>query len=207
MLPKTNRLIDVGCDHALLDIYAVKNEKVKKALAIDINEKRLQTAKQNIAKYKVKNVLLAMNNGLNNIKINQSDVVVISGLGAKTICKIVDDSEPIKHLIIQSNKDLFYLRYNICKMGYHIHKEEVVYDKKIYYVVIYFRPKRKLYGITDLLIGPFIKSKNEDYLHNLIKKNNNINKSIPSFYFIRKFKLSFKNYLLKKTLKKYFPKY
>lgn len=206
MLPKVNRLIDVGCDHALLGIYALKKEQVKKVLAIDINDKRLKTAVDNIKKYRVKDIMLAKNDGLNNIKINLSDVVVISGLGAKTITKIVRMAEPINHLIIQSNKDLFYLRYHIIKLGYHIYKEEVVLDKNLYYVVIYFKKGLKIYSLTDLLIGPFVKKSNKDYLNHLIKKHELINKNIPSLYFIHKFKNNLKIYLLKKAYKKHFFK-
>ena len=33
-------ILDIGCDHALLDIYVVKNKKNIKAIASDINENR-----------------------------------------------------------------------------------------------------------------------------------------------------------------------
>ena len=48
--------LDVGCDHALLDIYVVKNKKNIKAIASDINEKPLKIAKENIKKYDAKNI-------------------------------------------------------------------------------------------------------------------------------------------------------
>ena len=40
--------LDVGCDHALLDIYLVKRNKNIKAIASDVAEGPLDIAKNNI---------------------------------------------------------------------------------------------------------------------------------------------------------------
>ena len=44
-------IIDVGCDHALLDIYLFKNKKNIKLIASDIGEGPLEQAEKNIKKY------------------------------------------------------------------------------------------------------------------------------------------------------------
>ena len=44
-------ILDIGCDHALLDIYTVLNKKNIKAIASDINEGPLKSAKENIKKH------------------------------------------------------------------------------------------------------------------------------------------------------------
>ena len=48
---KTKSLIDVGCDHALLDIYILQNNDNLKIVASDINKGPLDKAKENITKY------------------------------------------------------------------------------------------------------------------------------------------------------------
>ena len=46
-------VLDIGCDHAFLDIYLVKERGFKKAIASDIGEGPLKSALDNIKKYKV----------------------------------------------------------------------------------------------------------------------------------------------------------
>ena len=43
-------IIDVGCDHALLDIYLVKTKKNVKTIASDISDGPLEYAYKNIEK-------------------------------------------------------------------------------------------------------------------------------------------------------------
>ena len=52
LVTRGNRLVDVGCDHALLDIYLALNRNNVKLIASDINENPLKIAKENIKKYK-----------------------------------------------------------------------------------------------------------------------------------------------------------
>ena len=47
----TKEIIDIGCDHAYLDIYLVQNNIVPLTLACDINEKALNNGIKNIKKY------------------------------------------------------------------------------------------------------------------------------------------------------------
>ena len=41
-------IADIGCDHALLDIYLSKNNIIKKSFAIDITKGALNQADKNI---------------------------------------------------------------------------------------------------------------------------------------------------------------
>ena len=50
LIPLNSNIIDVGCDHALLDIYLYQNKMAKKIIASDINENALSNAKTNIKK-------------------------------------------------------------------------------------------------------------------------------------------------------------
>ena len=56
MINNKNVLLDVGCDHALLDIYLLQNKKIKKAIACDITKGALNQAEKNIKLYNVKNI-------------------------------------------------------------------------------------------------------------------------------------------------------
>ena len=52
LIEKDTNVIDVGCDHALLDIYLTLQNK-NKCIATDINENALNIAKKNIKNYKI----------------------------------------------------------------------------------------------------------------------------------------------------------
>ena len=54
LVPNNSNVIDVGCDHALLDIYLALNKNTT-CIAIDINENALSNAVNNIKKYKLNN--------------------------------------------------------------------------------------------------------------------------------------------------------
>ena len=126
-LVDTKNVYDVGCDHALLDIY-LSNNFNKNCIAIDISEECVLKAKKNIEKNN-SNVKVILNNGLENINILPDSTVIISGMGTKNIIKIINKKN-IDNLICQSRK-------NVCKLGYFIINEEIIFEDK-YYIIIKF---------------------------------------------------------------------
>ena len=48
---KKDNIIDVGCDHALLDIYLVQNNIIDSVIVSDISNNALQQGINNIKKY------------------------------------------------------------------------------------------------------------------------------------------------------------
>ena len=47
---KTDNIIDIGCDHALLDIYLVKNGIIEKLIVSDVHKEALNCGISNIKK-------------------------------------------------------------------------------------------------------------------------------------------------------------
>ena len=81
-----NLLLDVGSDHGLLPIYAIKNNFVNEAIASDINFKPLIKAKENFNKYEL-NINTICFDG---IPETNADVIVIAGMGAELIISILE---------------------------------------------------------------------------------------------------------------------
>jgi tRNA (adenine22-N1)-methyltransferase len=198
MINDKETLIDVGCDHALLDIEALRKNKVKKALAIDINEKALNTASKNIIKYDSKDITLLNQDGLKDVIVNENDIVVISGLGTRTIKNIIGNRK-ISEIIIQSNNDIFELRTFMNKK-YLIIDEKVVLDKGIYYVIIHFKLGNKKYSVNERLFGPIIVNSEKAYLKHLKDKYQKIYNDIPKKYFVKKYKYKLLIKLIDKNL-------
>ena len=58
-------MVDIGCDHGLLDIYLIQNKKNINIIASDINENALNNAKNNIKKLKnIKKIVIQSNNDI-----------------------------------------------------------------------------------------------------------------------------------------------
>ncbi len=180
----TKEIIDIGCDHALLDIYLTN--KGYKCTAIDNKEAVLNITYNNI---KESNLLDKINivcsNGLDNYKVKGTETVVIAGMGTNTILEILKNKEfdKINTLIIQSNNDLYKLRKKICKK-YYIDKEEVIFDKK-YYNIIRFKKGKKRYTYFDYYFGLYMDNDYKEYLYNKLYKTY---KSIPLKKIIKKIK-------------------
>ena len=114
LIEENSKVIDVGCDHGLLDIYLVQNKNCH-PLATDISATCLEKAKYNIKLNNLDDKIeTKVTNGLEGIEYSNYDYVVITGMGAKTIMKILENKTPSK-LIIQSNNNIEELKHFLNK--------------------------------------------------------------------------------------------
>lgn len=204
-------MVDIGCDHGLLDIYLMQEKKNIKIIASDVNNNALNNAKKNIKKYKLDDKIeTILSNGLDNIDTTNLDTIVISGMGSHTIVGILYNNlkkiKNINKLIIQSNNDLDFLRYKVTKIGYYIKKEKLVKDAGIIYTVIEFNKGYRLYSKKDLYFGPcLLKERNSLFIEKCnieLDKLNKIYKVIPKNHYHHKLKIKYKIKILKKILSK-----
>ena len=190
------RVIDVGCDHAYLDIYLTLNNE-NRCLATDINEKALGCAINNIKKFNLEDKIeTKLTDGLNDIKINRKDNIVISGMGTNTIVKILNSNNLSNTLIISSNNNVDLLRREVVKLGYYIDAEIFIIDKKKPYVIIKFKRGFRKYNLNDFMFGPILKN-NIQYRKYMIKKYKEIIKQIS----LKKVSVKFKYLMLILKLK------
>lgn len=203
-VPKKSYVIDIGCDHALLDIYLTLSNN-NKCIAADISEKVIENAKKNIEKYNLqKKIKTVVSNGVENIKITKKSVIIISGMGTHTIIDIVSkiDRNKVQKLIIQSNNCLYNLRKKITKLGYIIEKEKVVYDNNKFYTIISFKIGIKKYNLKTLKYGDNITIDDDynRYIRDCINKNKQIIKKLNYKHILKRINLIFENHQLKKHI-------
>ena len=85
---ETDRIIDIGCDHAILDIYLCKKYEGINIIASDIHEGALDQAKSNVEKHKLSNrIETRLGDGLTIVNPSEIDTIVISGMGFHNIKK------------------------------------------------------------------------------------------------------------------------
>lgn len=201
-IEKNDRVVDIGCDHAYLGIYLLKNNLCKNVIASDININALNAAEANINKYGLsKKIKTILSDGLNEIDVTNINTIVVAGMGTRTIKKIIsnkDKMQNIEKVIVASHNDLYDMRKYMNKSKYKLEDEKIIYDKNHYYVILkYVKGKQKL-SKRQLMYGIY-KKENINYYKNLYKENKSVLKKIP----LRKIKERFKLYFQNKKLKNY----
>lgn len=126
-----SKIIDVGCDHALMDIYLSKYKNCS-CLAIDKSLQCTYRAFENSLKYDA-NVLIKCNDGLEGLKLSD-ELIVISGMGTRTIKKIL--SKDIDNdLIIVTHTDIDELKEFLDIKNYRIILEKKIFDRRYYTII------------------------------------------------------------------------
>ena len=209
-LVQNNAVIaDIGCDHALLDIYLSKKKIIKKSFAIDITKGALNQADKNIKLYNAKNIETRLSDGFEKIDIKDNvDTVIMSGLGDAKIINILKEAEEklnkVNNIIIQSNVGVSNIRVYLTCNGYYIDNEKLVKENNIIYTVISFKKGYKSYTKKEIEFGPvLLRNKDElfnELIINRINKNNYIINKLPKNKLIKKMFLKINNHKLKKEM-------
>ncbi len=202
LVPLSSYPLDIGCDHALLSIYLIKERSIKKALAADNKEGPLQMAKANITNYHLEDKIeLILADGLDAYK-KGINVVTISGMGGLTINKIIDRGRKylkyITTFILSPNNYTIAVKRKLRRYGYYISDEYVVKDKDKIYQIMVFTKGKKYYSYKKLFLGPVLMTKKEplvkEYYLNELTMKKQLLKIMPSSFASRR-------RLLKKEIK------
>ena len=173
-----DKVIDIGCDHALLDVYLVKTKIVNNIIVSDVSSNALEQGINNIKKYNLEDYIDArVGNGLEVLKDTDNvDTIIISGMGTSTILEILNNKYlyNVKKLIIQSNRDYYELRRDVVKLGFVIKEEEVIEDNGKIYINIVFIRGIKNYSLEELKYGTNNMINKELYYESLIDKKTKI---------------------------------
>ena len=170
----SRKIIDVGCDHALLDIYLLQNNQNLKIVASDNKKAPLESARKNIERYSFLNKIeLSLRDGIESID-DDIDTIVIAGMGMDTIVEILEKNKNelknIERLIISSNNKYAELREKICALGFYIKEERIIFDDGKFYIAIEFIKGIKNYSKKELYFGPILLTKKEKIFNNYYKE-------------------------------------
>lgn len=187
-IKKNTEVVDVGCDHALLDIYLTLYNG-NKCIATDISEGALKQAKFNIYHYGLtEDIKLQVGDGLKNIKSLKDKIIVLAGMGTETILEILNDERiyDAKYIVISTHTELRLLRRKMVQKGFIIADEKVAMENYKFYVVIKFVKGKKRYTARECYLGPILKDDPSyevmRYYESLYYENTNILEKIPTQY-------------------------
>ncbi|MBE6051647.1 MAG: SAM-dependent methyltransferase [Clostridium sp.] len=154
-IDKCESIIDVGTDHGYIPIYAVKNNLCNKAIASDINKDPVKKAKLNASLEGVgKEVDVRLGGGLETVKINEVDGVIIAGMGGNLIRDILEKDmekvEKYKFLILQPAQNPEVLREYLYNNNYEIITEDLCFDEGIFYELfkVKFSKEKQIDNLT-----------------------------------------------------------
>lgn len=135
-------LADVGTDHAHLPVDLALSGKIKSAVASDVRPGPLRAAEKNVARYGVSELVsLRLSDGLDRVRPDEADDIVIAGMGGELIAKIVGRAGWLKNtgkrLILQPMTSEAELRVFLARQGFSILREEAVLEGNHVYTVIH----------------------------------------------------------------------
>ena len=138
---KTDKIADIGTDHAYIPIKLAQQDKIKKAIACDLNKGPLQIAAENIERYNFSEIIeTRLGDGLNPLKKDEVTEIIIAGMGGKLISDIIEENIDIANsatLILQPMNAQYELRKKLFELGFKIESEELSKEGyKIYNIIV-----------------------------------------------------------------------
>lgn len=166
LITSNDKVADIGCDQAEVGIMLAK--KGIKSIASDVSGKVIEKAKSKIISLNLSDyVKLRVGNGLDTLKDNEADTLVLAGMGTYTIFNILNTDKRFNKIITISNNNHDELRYKMNKLNYKVDYEIIIKEKGIYYNLIVFNKGNREYSEEELLFGFNHKNKS---MHNEWKK-------------------------------------
>lgn len=134
------RVADIGTDHGYLSIYLLRNCIASSVIAADVAPQPLENARRNARKYGVSQAMTCcLSDGARQIP-RDFDVMVCAGMGADTICHILETApwleDPRYRLILQCQSRRPELRAWLARRGYRILRETLAQDGRFLYPVM-----------------------------------------------------------------------
>lgn len=137
-IPRCTSLIDCGCDHGYVSIYAAENGIAEKITASDINRGPLHNAQKEItAAGQGDKITTVLTDGLDGL--SRHDCVVIAGMGGETVADIISRAPWTKKactLVLQPMTRAEILREYLYRDGFRIEDEKFVTENGHMYCVI-----------------------------------------------------------------------
>ncbi|MCV3753990.1 tRNA (adenine(22)-N(1))-methyltransferase [Ureaplasma zalophigenitalium] len=128
--------IDVGCDHGYLGLLLLANKQVSFIYNVDVNQQPLNQAKKHYQQAEhLKQAVFILNDGLQNLQINEPDkVVCIAGMGAQLIIRILENKpKGFTRFVLNPHADAHLLRAYLYNQGYEIKTEQIIREKNLFY--------------------------------------------------------------------------
>lgn len=129
---------DIGTDHGYIPIYLIRNKKIRKALAMDINEGPLERAREHIREEGLEHQIeIRLSDGLLKMAPGEADTVIAAGMGGGLILKILsacpEVTKSVKEFILQPQSEIARVRRFLNEAEFTIAAEDMVEEDGKFY--------------------------------------------------------------------------
>ncbi|HOP73423.1 MAG TPA: class I SAM-dependent methyltransferase [Thermoclostridium caenicola] len=141
MIPPCDTLCDIGTDHALVPAFALLNKRCRCAIATDIREGPLERARRTLDAYNLQDAMeLRLGNGLEPISEDETDVIVLAGMGGVLITELlearIEQVKKAKRIILQPMYAQEVVRPFLWQHGFAVVDEALIQEgSKLYQVL------------------------------------------------------------------------
>ena len=135
-IPAGAKVADVGTDHGLLAVWLRLHGISAAVIASDIRPGPLDAARRNAAKYGVDGISFRLCPGLQDVRQDEADIVVIAGVSGEMIRSILDEAGwdwTTKQLILEANTKHPELITWLYQHKLHIEEEKTPLENGRYY--------------------------------------------------------------------------
>lgn len=187
MITPGQTVADIGCDHAYLPIYLVRENVSPKVLACDINAGPVERAKGNVDDVDLSDKIeVRQGDGLGALMPGEAKSLVLAGMGGKLMMKILKEGADVareaSEIIMEPQSEVAALRHYLQDNGLRIISENMICeDGKFYPLIkavhgdmtwdreIYFRYGKILLREENPVLHEFLVIE-KGYLSNLLKE-------------------------------------
>ncbi|GIO27566.1 tRNA (adenine(22)-N(1))-methyltransferase [Ornithinibacillus bavariensis] len=162
-LPIGANFADIGSDHAYLPCYVCMNDETARAIAGDVRVGPLSSARETVSKYNLTHVVdVRLGDGLQVLKENEVEQVVIAGMGGSLIRTILEQGQDklgrVELIIAQPNVDEKNVRKWYMENDYQIQDEVILEENGHIYEIIVGKKSTNLKPLTDreIFFGPIL---------------------------------------------------
>ena len=153
---------DVGSDHGKLIISLFENGVITKGYAIENKKGPYTRLVKSIEDANATGITPMLSDGISELPTDV-DVVVIAGMGGFNVIDILKKNprklKNVSTLIVDAHNAIPELRKQVCKMGYVIADEDIVYESGVYYEIIKFIAGEAIYlDDPDIEFGPILRN-------------------------------------------------
>lgn len=164
LVPKAEKLADIGSDHAYLPAYLLNNQVIDFAIAGEVVKGPFENAVSEIEDQNLTGKMEArLGDGLEVIKKQEAmNVITIAGMGGELITSILDEGQAKLNqntiLILQPNVDENTLRKWLVNHHFKITAEKIVLDSGHFYEMFKaeYTDDQIDYSQVELDFGPFL---------------------------------------------------
>ncbi len=182
LVPESETVADIGCDHGKVAVWLLKNDRAKYAVCGDISGRSLEKARKLVASKGLKEaVSLREGSGFDVVDKSEAQTAVVAGMGGELITSILEqgrDKLP-DTLVLSCNKGSGVLRKWLSENGFSIEEEDLVLENRHYYPVI--RAKRgesKALNELELEFGPVLLERKPKLLKYYVNHRIDLTKAI-----------------------------